>query len=367
MCHRAATLDVHTLNALALANDGAVSWHTALSSKAKGSAHAVAKKRLSVLLMGAGGNMRHAHLPRILDDGAVDIAAVADPVREQARLLMEKASLDIPYYRNWRTMLEETDADGALVSTPHRDHYAQAKACLERGLHTLVEKPLVIRPQHAKELLALAAERRLALVVAYQRHWMPHFVHARELVRQGALGELRGVVAYVTQHWTGAGGWRLDPAASGGGMFMDTGSHLVASLLWVSGLTPRTVAATFDNAGLAVDVNGGVLAQFDGGVLGTLTTTGNASLHDERLALSGSGGSLVLHLHQWQVRSMLLNDRPLEPPKRSAPNTPDAALFRWMRNGLNDYEAQDFALQVSRLTQAAYRSAAEGKPVEMRG
>ena len=326
----------------------------------------MAKKRLSVLLMGAGGNMRHAHLPRILGDGAVDIAAVADPLREPAHLLMEKACQDIPYYQNWRTMLEEVDADGALISTPHKDHYVQAKACLERGLHTLVEKPLVIRPAHAKALLALAAERERALVVAYQRHWMPHFVYARELVRQGALGELRGVVAYVTQHWTGAGGWRLDPALSGGGMFMDTGSHLVASLLWASGLKPKTVAAAFDNAGMAVDVNGGVVAQFDGGAFGTLATTGNAAQHDGRLALSGSEGSLVLHLHQWQVRSMLLNDQPVDPPKRIAPDTPDAALFRWMRNGLKNYEAQDFALQVSRLTQAAYRSAAEGKPVSMR-
>ena len=326
----------------------------------------MAKKRLSVVLLGAGGNMRGAHLPRILGDGAVDVAAVADPVPEQAQLLMERAGRQIPCYRDWRAMLEETSADCALVSTPHLHHYAQAKACLERGLHTLVEKPLVIRPSHAKRLLALAAERERALVVAYQRHWMPPFVYARELVRKGALGELRGVVGYVTQRWTGFGGWRLDPELAGGGMFMDTGSHLVAALLWVSGLAPKTVAAAFDNAKLAADVNGGVVARFDGGAIGTLTTTGNAARHDERLTLSGSEGSLVLHLHQWQVRSMLLNDKPVAPPKRIAPDTPDAALFRWARNGLKGYEAPDFAVQVARLTEAAYRSAAEGKPATVR-
>ena len=332
----------------------------------------MARKRLSAVLLGAGSNMRNAHLPRILDDRAVDIAAVADPVPEQARLLMDKAGRQIRYYRDWRAMLDELEgpagpnADCALISTPHRDHYPQARACLERGLHTLVEKPLVIRPTHAKRLLALAAKRERALVVAYQRHWMPPFVHARELVRKGALGELRGVVGYVTQHWTGFGGWRLDPELAGGGMFIDTGSHLVAALLWVSGLAPKTVAAVFDNAGLAADVNGGVVVRFDGDAVGTLTTTGNASRHDERLALSGTEGSLVLHLHQWQMRSMLLNDKPVAPPKRIAPDTPDAALFRWMRNGLKDYEAPDFAVQVARLTEAAYRSAAEGKPAAVR-
>ncbi len=324
------------------------------------------KKRLSVALIGAGGNMRSAHLPRIAADGAVEIAGVADPVESQARSLMERAGRDIPYFTNWRTMVKRIETDGVLISTPHREHYAQAKACLDGGRHVLVEKPLVIQPSHAKRLLGLAQAQRLALVVAYQRHWMPHFVYARELIAKGALGDIRGVVAYVTQNWLGVGGWRLDPELAGGGMFMDTGSHLVASMLWVTGLSPKVVSASFDNAGRDVDINGGVIVRFGNGAVGTLTTTGNAARHDERLAISGSEGSLVLHLHQWRLRSMLLNDEPVDIPKRIKPSTPDAAFFQWMRSGLAGYETQDFALQVSRLTEAAYRSADAGEPVQVR-
>ena len=324
------------------------------------------RKRLSVALIGAGGNMRNAHLPRIAADGAVEIVGVADPVESQARTLMERVGRDIPYYANWRTMVKNIDADGVLISTPHREHYPQAKTCLEGGRHVLVEKPLVIQPGHAKRLLTLASARGLALVVGYQRHWMPHFVYARELVRRGELGEPRGVVAYVTQNWLGVGGWRLDPDRAGGGMFMDTGSHLVAATLWVTGLQPKVVSASFDDAGRTVDINGGLVVRFTNDAIGTLATTGNASRHDERLAISGSEGSLVLDLHQWRVRSMLLNGEPVMIPKRIKPSTPDAAFFRWMRSGLAGYEPQDFALQVSRLTEAAYRSAAEGKPVKVR-
>ena len=323
------------------------------------------KKRLSVLLVGAGGNMRNAHVPRIVGDGEVTIAAVAAPVEAAARRLIDKAGGDIPYFEDWRAMLEQTPADGVLISTPHSEHYPQAAAALARGLGVLVEKPMVIAPDDAKRLLALALEKERALVVAYQRHWMPHFVYARELVRSSVIGELRGVVAHVTQNWIGVGGWRLDPTLAGGGMFMDTGSHLVAALLWVTGLRPGTVTATFDNAGRPVDVNGGLTVRFHDGALGTLTTIGNGSRHDERLTLYGSEGSLALHLHQWQVRSMLLNDEPVEPPKRTEPTTPDAAFFHWLRTDSQDYEAPDFALQVARLTEAAYRSAREGKPVEV--
>lgn len=326
----------------------------------------MAKKRLTVMLMGAGGNMRGAHVPRIAADGAVEIVGVADPVESQARALMARVGQEIPYFPNWRTMLREVQADGVLISTPHKDHYPQAKACLEGGMHVLIEKPLVIQPAQAKRLLALSADSGLALVVAYQRHWMPHFVYARELVHNGTLGEIRGVVAYVTQNWLGIGGWRLDPELSGGGMFIDTGSHLVASTLWVTGLQPKFVTGSFDNVGRAVDINGGVVVRFANDAIGTLTSTGNASRHDERLVISGSKGSLVLHQHQWRVRSMLLNDEPVEPPKRIRPSSPDRAFFAWIRNGLARYEAPDFALQVSRLTEAAYRSAEAGKPVRVR-
>ena len=326
-------------------------------------------KKLSVVLIGCGGNMRAAHLPRIEADGAVGIAGVADPVESQAGRLLEKAGKagkDVPHFHDWREMLAATDAQGALISTPHADHYPQARACLERNMHVLVEKPLVIRPAHAKHLLALAAERQRALVVAYQRHWMPHFTYARELIRKGALGEIRGVAAYVTQNWLGIGGWRLQPAACGGGMFVDTGSHLVGAVLWLTGLRPRSVMATFDNAGREADLNGGVVVRFVGGAVGTLATLGNASRHDERIAISGSRGSLVLHMHGWGLRSMLHNDEPATPPKRIKPSTPDAALFRAMRHGLRGYEAPDFALQVSKLTDAAYRAAAGGRTVRLR-
>ena len=333
------------------------------------------KKRLSVLLMGAGGNMRHAHVPRLLADGATDVVAVADPVEANARLLMERIARDdaprreAAYFADWRAMLKSSEAakaDAVLISTPHDVHYAQARASLEQGLHALVEKPLVIEPAHAKRLLALAEKRKRVLVVAYQRHWMPHFVYARELIAKGALGEIRGVSAYVTQNWLGIGSWRLDPAASGGGMFMDTGSHLVAAMLWVTGLQPLVVSAAFDKAGRAVDVNGAATVQFAGGAIGSIATTGSAARHDERLAIAGSAGSLVLHLHNWQVRSMLLNDEPAELPKRIDAGTPDGAFLRWIRNGSKGYELPDFALRVSQLTHAAYRAAEEGAPAKVR-
>ncbi|MYI62929.1 MAG: Gfo/Idh/MocA family oxidoreductase, partial [Gemmatimonadetes bacterium] len=193
------------------------------------------------------------------------------------------------------------------------------------------------------------------LVVSYQRHFYPAYAYARELVQKGALGELKGVVAYVTQNWGGRG-WRMVPELAGGGMFMDTGSHLVAAVLWITGLTPVKVSAFMDKRGKRVDMDAVVNARFRGGALGSLSFVGSASRHDERLSIHGDKGTLVFHLHQWEVREVLLNGEPLEVPKRVKEDTPDAAFLRWIRNGGKGYERADFAVAVAKFTEAAYRS-----------
>ena len=133
------------------------------------------------------------------------------------------------------------------------------------------------------------------LVVSYQRNFYPAYAYARELVQKGALGEIKGVVAYVTQNWGGRG-WRMVPELAGGGMFMDTGSHLVAAVLWITGLTPVKVSAFMDKRGKPVDMDAVVNARFRGGALGSLSFVGSASRHDERLSIHGDKGTLVFHL-----------------------------------------------------------------------
>ena len=130
--------------------------------------------------------------------------------------------------------------------------------------------------------------------------------------------------------------------------------------------TTTSLSASIDNAGRPVDINAAVSLSFEGGTSGALHTIGSAQLHDERLALAGDAGALVIHQHQWRVKSVLWNDEPAEIPARVKNESPDRAFFRALRNGGKGYEKPAFALQVSRLTDAAYRSAAKKKPVRVR-
>ncbi len=323
----------------------------------------MAKRKIRLGLIGCGGNMRNAHVPRLLEDGRVELVGLVDTAEEPAQQLMEKWGSPVPLYTDYKSMLSAGALDGVLISSPHSMHYQQARACLRAGLHVLVEKPLTTTSRHAKLLIETARKAQRLLVVSYQRNFYPQHTYVRELVQQGALGQIKSVVAYVTQRW-GGGGWRGEPSLSGGGFFMDTGSHLVASTLWMTGLQPAEVHAFMDRRGKKVDIDAALNLRFANGALGSLHFTGSADRHDERLAIQGDAGCVVFHLHQWGIRDVLLNGAPLVVPKRIVEDTPDAAFLRWMRGG-KGYEEADFALQVSRLTEAAYKSLDQKRAVRV--
>jgi len=322
-------------------------------------------KKIRIGIIGCGGNMRRAHVPRIQAVKNIELLGASDTVPEQGELLTEAWGREVPFYTDYRKMIREQDLDAVLISTPHSIHYEQASYALRQGLHVQMEKPLTTSSRDSKALMRLAEKNELILVVSYQRHFMQPHMYARELVQNGVLGELRGVVSYVTQNWGGIKGWRLDPELSGGGMFMDTGSHLVAATLWITGLRPLEVSALNDYAGKKVDINTVLNVRFKGGALGTLNFFGNAKVHDERIAIHGSDGCLVFHLHGWQVRSVLLNNEPLKIPARVKPSSPDEAFFRWIRNGGKGYELPQYAVEVARVTEAVYKSCEQKRPVRV--
>ncbi|MBM3265235.1 MAG: Gfo/Idh/MocA family oxidoreductase [candidate division Zixibacteria bacterium] len=326
----------------------------------------MAKKKIRVALIGCGGNMRGAHIPPIKEDGSVELSAVTDTTEEQAKLLMDKWGGPVPFYSDYRKMIREHELDAILISSPHALHYEQAKYALDHDLHVLVEKPLTVSSNHTRRLIRLAETKNRVLLVSYQRNFYAPHTFVRELIQNGEIGDIRGVVAYVTQNWTGVGGWRLVPELSGGGMFFDTGSHLVASTLWMTGLESLEVSAFLDKTGKPVDINMVVNVRFKGGALGTLNTFGNASRHDERIAIHGSKGGIVFHLHQWEIKSVLLNDVPTKLPARIKEERPDTAFFRMIRHGGKGYELPYFALAVAQVSEAAYASVESGAPVKVK-
>jgi predicted dehydrogenase len=325
------------------------------------------KSKARIALIGCGGFMQWYHLPQLLKDRRVQLTAVADPDPAQIASLLGKVGRPLPSYADYREMIRREKLDAVFICTPHSLHYEQARTALLSGLHVLVQKPFTIRSDHALKLTTLAEKQSRYLMVAYQRFHHGQAMYARELIAKGHIGDIRGVACYITQDWdTRALGWRKDPALAGGGFMMDTGSHLVSSMLDITGLKPVEVTATTENYGEKVDLSSVVSIRFNNGALGSLNFFGTTKLHDECMSIHGTKGSIVLRAHMWNPKPLLVNDEPITIPARVKSSTPDTTFINWICNGGKGYAPPRIAIDTIKLTEAAYRSAAGKKAVKIR-
>ncbi|MDH7569117.1 MAG: Gfo/Idh/MocA family oxidoreductase, partial [Armatimonadota bacterium] len=209
---------------------------------------------IRVAILGCGSISR-GHVQRFLADADVEIVACADPnpaATEAVAAMVGKARGVTPRcFDTPEAALAAGAVEAVGIFTPHTLHFTHAMAALEAGAHVLLEKPMVCAVAHAETLVAKAAAVQRVLAVAYQMRLLPAFQNARRLIRSGALGELRAVAVTLTQDWveriTASGRvWRFNPALSGGGELMDSGSHLLDLMLWASGLEPEEVFAFTD-------------------------------------------------------------------------------------------------------------------------
>src|SRR6266849_1572300 len=251
---------------------------------------------LRIGFVGAGGMGNH-HAREALRREEARVTAVCDPsapARERLVGTLGAASEGVKTHATLEEMLAAEPIDAAVITTPHTQHGAHVRACLEAGLHVLVEKPMTTTARDARELIVLAEKTGKVLAIGYQRHGDGTFIKARQLVQSGAIGEVRLVHVIIAQDcldvFRPGASWRADPALSGGGHFMDTGSHINDMLLWITGLEPKRVQAFINQEGTLVDVQTAVAVEFTNGAVGSLSYTSLSPEWREEFTFYGTEG-----------------------------------------------------------------------------
>ena len=322
------------------------------------------------------GRISHQHMRALREAPGAVVAALADVSDENIAALTEEFPelRDAEAYHDYREMLK-TDLDGVLILTPHGLHYQHIKESLDAGKHVLSEKPFVTLPEQARELIDLAQSQRRILMLSYQntRLWPYRYTH--DQVAAGNLGDILFYGSQITQAWGAFGGWRLSATLGEGGMLVDTGSHFVDMMLYLTGMTPQSVCAMSDTDGEQIDIINGAVIRFNGGRVATLAAVGRGPTL-WNITIVGTKGTIELwdrdnirHIGADNYRGWIGTPRHnLVPPEgeRPASTTPNAEFVAAIRD--NDLSASDAArgLSVAALTQAIYASAHEGgKPVEV--
>lgn len=201
-------------------------------------------------LVGVGHVAVNGHLPGWLGRPDVVLVAAADG-REAGKAPFLAAYQGARWYGSAEQLLASEEIDFVDIATPPAAHAGLIRAALERSLHVLCEKPLVLARAEMAPLAELARARSLALVTVHNWKHAPALAKLTDLVRDGAVGEVRHCVwetLRVRPAVASGNGdnWRVDPAQSGGGVLTDHGWHaLYVTAGWL-GLRPRSVRAKLE-------------------------------------------------------------------------------------------------------------------------
>lgn len=179
--------------------------------------------------LGVGWIGRH-RMEAIAKTGAVEIAAVADPVRE----FTIEASRVAPQAERMSTLEEllALDLDAIVIATPSALHADQAVAALEKGLHVFCQKPLGRNAAETRRVIETAREANCLLGVDLSYRHLTGAKKIHDLIRGGELGRIFSVDVVFHNAYGPDKAWFYDPKLSGGGCVIDLGIHLVDLALW---------------------------------------------------------------------------------------------------------------------------------------
>jgi predicted dehydrogenase len=199
---------------------------------------------LRVGIVGTGGIFRVAHKSAWLEHPEAEIVAVCDINGERVRAVAEELG-GVPYYEDYRELLEREDLDAIDICTPNLYHSEIAVAALNKGLHVFCEKPDAVSPEEAQRMADAAKRSGKLLMVMRNNRFAPGSRYLKQYIDQGFMGEIyTGRCGWVRRRGIpGKGGWFTTKSLSGGGPLIDLGVHFIDLALWLMG-NPKPIAVS---------------------------------------------------------------------------------------------------------------------------
>ena len=255
-------------------------------------------------LIGCGGQGRY--LSDALNiTGLAELAACADLVPEKA----EQAAKQCGYretYADAGEMLSEADLDAVIVATMHDQLQPCGMRVVEAGKHLFVEKPMALNAADGRELVEAARKAGVKVMVGYTLPFLPARVRMKQLLDDGAVGDIVHVTA--GQLIGKMGGWLGEPE-HGGGPLLYVGAHALYQVLDVVEQKAERVFAEVDFTESGVDAWCLFTIRFEGGVAAHMTTSQRMGGRYGWIDIIGSAGLLR---SEWESNALVVQSRAID-------------------------------------------------------
>ncbi|MDX2111379.1 MAG: Gfo/Idh/MocA family oxidoreductase [Verrucomicrobiota bacterium] len=261
--------------------------------------------KINTIVIGTGGFARWKIREILAAKRTTRLGGFIEPSQEQRKLthtlIEEELKLDCPpFFESLQEIIATYGVpDVAYIISPHKYHIEHIRECLNAGINVLVEKPMVLSQKEAKEVIALRDKTGKLVVVGFPGSLSPAMTKAKQMIADGAIGPVQGVVGICHQGWKRgtANTWRQDPVISGGGFLFDTGSHMINTIVDLIGQDLAEVHAMVDNCGAPVEINSTVLGTFASGIKLSLIAIGDSFDCRGDIRVIGQDG--VIEIGMW--------------------------------------------------------------------
>jgi len=186
--------------------------------------------QVSIGIVGLGAQAQN-HLLVLSRDNRVRIAGVADVLSPIAESTAKKYGCKS--YRTYQELIDSEKLDAVYVVTPNVFHYEALKYALSKGLNVFCEKPMVIKLDHARELVKLVASAGIAFQVGHNRRFALVYKKTKQLLTSSKIKPYMVIMKMVTGELQRPA-WGADQKISGGHLY-DTTLHMLDMARWLFG------------------------------------------------------------------------------------------------------------------------------------
>lgn len=196
------------------------------------------------------------------------IAAVGSRSLSRSKAFAD--TFDVPAaYGSYEELAAAPDVDIVYVCTPHTGHHAAAVLAIDAGKHVLVEKPIGLNADQARDIAARAEAAGVFAAEAMWTFFLPKFDVIRQLLDAGTLGTITTVIAEYGEHFDPS--HRIFNPKLAGGPLLDLGTYPLALVTEVLG-SPQQLAAMGQPHESGVNAQLSAVMQFDGGAQAVVNT-----------------------------------------------------------------------------------------------
>ena len=270
--------------------------------------------KINIAVSGAGWWCTEFHLPYLSSLENVNLLSVCRFGQKELELVKQKYNFTYSS-ENYEEALSYSELDGAIISTPHTEHFLGAKKALENNLNVIIEKPMTLNTEDAKFIYELSVKNKKEIIIPYGYNFTHYMDKAREYINNNFLGEIKHIDAAMSSSTLDLFGGNglieakdhtFQPLSStwsdpqrGGGYAWGQTSHLIGAVFKLVKLNPDKLFCFHTQSPTKVDYTNAVALMFKEDA--TATISGCAYLPKQKeehieIKIHGTKGALFLDI-----------------------------------------------------------------------